>query len=60
MKPMLPWWQCAAVIFEGADEIDLDIETQAATAGEAEDIARAEWADHGYSVDAVKVRRADA
>lgn len=60
MEPMLPWWQCAAVVFEDADEIDLDLETQAATAGEAEDIARAEWADQGIDVDVVKVRRADA
>ena len=44
----LPWWQCAAMVFDDSDEfyLDLDLEIQAATAGEAEDIARAEWADH--------------
>ena len=57
MNPMLPWWQCSAIVFDGADEVDLDIEVRAATAGEAEDIARSEWSDHGLDAEAVKVRR---
>ena len=61
MKPtFLPWWSCSALLLDGDDEIDLDIEVRAATAGEAEDIARAEWADHGYSTNAVKISRLDA
>ena len=40
-------------------EIDADIEVRASTAGEAEDIARAEWADHGLGADAVTVRRVE-
>lgn len=59
MKPMMPWWYCAALVLDGDDELDLDLEIQAATAGEAEDIARAEWADHGIDVDAVKTSRLD-
>lgn len=59
MKPMLPWWQCSALILDGHDEIDADIEVRAATAGEAEDIARAEWADLGLGADAITVRRCD-
>jgi hypothetical protein len=38
MKPMLPWWSCSALILDGHDEIDADIEVRAATAGEAEAI----------------------
>jgi len=59
MKPktFLPWWNCAALVLEGGDEIDLDIDVRAETAGQAEDIARAEWADHGYSPDRVNVRK---
>lgn len=59
MKPMLPWWQCCAIVFDGADEIDLDLEVRAASAGEAEDIARAEWSDHGIDAETVKVRKCD-
>ena len=60
MKPsFLPWWNCSALVLEGDDEIDLDIEVRAATAGEAEDVARAEWADHGIDVDTVKTSRVD-
>ena len=60
MKPtFLPWWSCSALLLDGDDEIDLHIEVRAATAGEAEDIARAEWDDHGYSPEAVKVSRVD-
>lgn len=55
----LPWWQCAAVIFDGEDEIDLDAEVRAATAGEAEDVARADWNDLGYNPENVKVRRVE-
>lgn len=54
MKPMLPWWSCSAMILDGADEIDADLEVRAATAGD-----RAEWADMGLGADAVKVRRCD-
>lgn len=53
----LTWWQCSALLLDGEDEIDLDIEVRAATAGEAEDVARAEWSDHGYSPERVRVRR---
>lgn len=60
MNPMLPWWSCAALILDGDDEIDLDIEVRAATAGEAEDIARSEWADHGLDPECVKVRRCES
>jgi hypothetical protein len=56
---MLPWWSCSAMILDGDDEIDADIEVRASTAGEAEDIARAEWADHGLGADAVTVRRVE-
>jgi hypothetical protein len=35
---MLPWWSCSALILDGHDEIDADIEVRAATAGEAEAI----------------------
>ena len=59
MNPMLPWWSCAALILDGGDEIDLDLEVRAATAGEAEDIARAEWSDHGLEPEAGRVRRCD-
>jgi hypothetical protein len=59
MKPMLPWWSCSALILDGHDEIDADIEVRAATAGEAEDIARAEWQDHGLDAEAITVRRCD-
>lgn len=59
-KPsFLPWWQCSALVLDGDDEIDLDIEVRAATAGEAEDVARAEWADHGIDVNTVKTSRLD-
>ena len=47
------------MILDGDDEIDADLEVRAATAGEAEDIARAEWADLGLGADAVTVRRCD-
>jgi len=57
MNPMLPWWSCSAMILDGLDEIDADIEVQAATAGEAEDIARGEWRDHGLDAETVIVRR---
>lgn len=59
MKPMLSWWQCCVIVFDGFDEIDLDIEVRAATAGDAEGIARAEWADHGLDAETVKVRRCE-
>jgi hypothetical protein len=58
-ETFLPWWQCSALILDGHDEIDADIEVRASTAGEAEDIARAEWADLGLGADAVTVRRCD-
>lgn len=58
MKPMLPWWRCSALILDGGDEIDLDIEVRAESAAQAEDIARAEWQDHGLDAEAVTVRRA--
>lgn len=58
-ETFLPWWQCSAMILDGFDEIDADIEVRAATAGEAEDIARAEWADHGLGAEAITVRRLD-
>lgn len=57
MKPMLPWWSCSALIIDGLDEIDADIEVQAETAGEAEDIARSEWSDHGLDAETVTVKR---
>jgi hypothetical protein len=57
MKPMPPWWNCSALILDGADEVDADIEVQAATAGEAEDIARSEWSDHGLNAETVIVKR---
>jgi hypothetical protein len=47
------------MILDGDDEIDADIEVRAATAGEAEDIARAEWQDHGLDAEAITVRRCD-
>lgn len=59
MKPMLPWWSCSAMILDGDDEIDADLEVRAATAGEAEDIARSEWADLGLSAETVIVRRCE-
>jgi hypothetical protein len=59
MSGFLPWWNCAALLLDGEDEIDLDIDVRAATAGEAEDAARGEWADHGYNPEAVKVRQID-
>ena len=59
MNPMLPWWSCSAMILDDFDEIDADLDVRAATAGEAEDIARAEWADLGLDADAVTVRRVD-
>lgn len=59
-QTFLPWWQCSAMLLDGDDEIDLDIEVRAATAGEAEDVARAEWLDHGYSPDTVKTSRIDS
>lgn len=56
-ETFLPWWSCSALILDGHDEIDADLEVRAATAGEAEDIARAEWADLGLDAEAVMVRR---
>lgn len=56
-KTFLPWWQASAVLFDGTDEVDLDLEVRAATAEEAEEAARSEWDDHGYNPDEVKVRR---
>jgi hypothetical protein len=58
-ETFLPWWSCSAMILDGDDEIDADIEVRASTAGEAEDIARAEWGDHGLGADAVTVRRVE-
>lgn len=58
-ETFLPWWQCSAMLFDGEDEIDLDAEVRAATAGEAEDVARADWADHGYNPENVRVRRVE-
>lgn len=55
----LPWWHCAALVLDGDDEIDLDLEVRAETAGEAEDFARYEWSDHGHNPEHVKVRRLD-
>lgn len=55
----LPWWQCSAMLLDGEDEIDLDLEVRAATAEEAEYSARETWSDHGYSPDEVKVRRVE-
>lgn len=60
MKTFIPWWQCSAVILEGDDEIDLDVEVRAATAEEAEHDARERWSDHGYNPDRVTVRRCDS
>jgi hypothetical protein len=56
MKPMLPWWSCSALILEGEDEIDLDVDVQAADAEAAEYDAREQWIDHGYSPEKVRVR----
>jgi len=47
------------MILDGDDEIDADLDVRAATAGEAEDIARAEWQDHGLDAEAITVRRCD-
>lgn len=58
-KTFLPWWSCSALLLDGDDEIDLDVDVPAATAGEAEDIARAEWSDHGYTPETVIVRKID-
>lgn len=60
MNTFLPWWQCSAVVLEGADEIDLDVEVRAATADEAEYDARERWSDHGYNPDRVNVRRCES
>jgi hypothetical protein len=63
MKPMLPWWQCSATILERdpvyGEYVDneLDHETRAATAEEAEYDARETWIAHGYNPERVKVRR---
>jgi hypothetical protein len=56
-KTFLPWWSCSALLLEGDDEIDLDVDVRAAEAGEAEDIARAEWNDHGHNPESVIVRK---
>lgn len=58
-KTFLPWWSCSALLLDGDDEIDLDVDVRAAEAGEAEDIARAEWNDHGYNPESVIVRKID-
>lgn len=60
MKTFIPWWQCSALVLEGTDEIDLDVEVRAATADEAEHDARERWSDHGYNPDRVTVRRCDS
>lgn len=60
MKTFLPWWNCAAVILDGDDEIDLDTDVRAEDAEAAEDYAREEWSDHGCNPDRVKVRRLDS
>jgi hypothetical protein len=58
-------WSVTAIVEEwnpatgDFDEIDLDHETRAYDAEEAEDDARNRWSDHGYSPDRVKVRRID-
>ena len=58
-KTYLPWWSCSALILEGDDEIDLDVDVRAAEAGESEGIARAGWNDHGYNPESVIVRKID-
>lgn len=56
-------WSVTAIVTEwnpatgDYDEIDLDHETHAYDAEEAEYDARENWSDHGYSPDRVKVRR---
>lgn len=59
MKTFLPWWNCAAIILDGDDEIDLDADVRAEDAEAAEDYARERWSDHGHNPDRVKVRRLD-
>jgi hypothetical protein len=59
MRPMLPYWSCSALILEGEDEIDLDHETRAASAEDAEDDAREVWSDHGFNPEKVIVRKID-
>jgi len=56
MKPMLPWWSCSALILDGEDEIDLDVDVQAADAEAAEYDAREQWIDHGHNPEKVRVR----
>jgi hypothetical protein len=58
-KTFLPWWSCSALILEGEDEIDLDIDVRAETAEEAEYCARERWSDHGYNPETVSVRKID-
>lgn len=41
------------------DEIDLDHDTRAHDADEAEELAREAWSDHGYNPDRVTVRPID-
>lgn len=58
-KTFLPWWSCSALILEGDDEIeiDLDVEVRAESAEEAERDARERWSDHGYNPETVSVRK---
>lgn len=56
MPPMLPWWSCSAIILDGEDEIDLDLDVRADDAEAAEYSARAQWSDHGYNPETVRVR----
>lgn len=58
-KTFLPWWSCSALILEGDDEIDLDVDVRAETAEEAEYDARERWNDHGYNPESVIVRKID-
>lgn len=59
-KTFLPWWNCAAMILDGDDEIDLDLDVRAATAEEAEEFARYTWDEHGHNPEIVKTRRIDS
>jgi hypothetical protein len=58
-KTFLPWWSCSALIIDGGEEIDLDVEVRAESAEEAEHDARERWSDHGHNPETVSVRKID-
>jgi hypothetical protein len=55
-ETFLPWWSCSALILDGEDEIDLDVDVRAVDAEAAEYDAREQWIDHGHNPEKVRVR----